>query len=109
MKQEQGTPGGGDRRWRSINGEQDLSPIVPEAFDFRKFIREPRIIASFVVALLGIAVAGLSTYIPNDTLRTMGYIVGACLSFGGAGQINSYINKRTAYEAQQNPPQKKKR
>ena len=108
MKQEPEKTGE-NRRWRSINGELDPSPIVPEAFDFKKFIREPKIIASFVASILGIVIAGLSIYITDDTVRVIGCLLGACISFGSVSQITGYINKRTAYEAQQNPPVKKKK
>ena len=94
------------RQWKSINGDPNLSPIVPEAFDFHKFIREPRIIASFFVSILGIAIAGLSIYIQDDTLRMIGCILGACISFGAVSQITGYINKRTAFEVQQRKAEK---
>ena len=85
-------------RWRSINGTFQTAPIVPEEFHLGAFLKDPGVRISFVVALLGIALAGVSAFLASGTVRSALCILGAVISMGAVSQITGYINKRTAYE-----------
>lgn len=103
------------RGWRSINGDQTPAPIAQEGFELRAFIRDRGVVVGIIACVAGVAVAGLAIYLPSGFWRMLGCIGGACVSFAGVSQITGYINRRTAYEAQNRPenrdfvPKKKKR
>ena len=86
--------------WRGINGDHAQAPIAREGFNFSAFIRDKSVVVGIVACVLGVAFAGLAIYLPSGFWRMLGCIGGACVSFAGVAQITGYINKRTAYEAQ---------
>lgn len=90
----------GKPNWRGINDMHNGAGIdVPDNFSFHAFIHNRNVILGIIASIIGIAVAGISIYLPS-TVQLIGCILGACISFAGVSTITNYINQCTVNETQ---------